>query len=55
MPGGRTVSVSGEGLSLDEAIDVAQKWIQFAKRAVERGWDAKTLERACAAEARNGK
>jgi hypothetical protein len=54
MPKGRTVSVSGEGLSLDEAIDAAQEWIRFAKRAVERGWDAKTLERACAAEAKNG-
>ena len=54
LPGGRTVSVSGEGLSLDEAIEAAQEWIKFAKRAVERGWDAKTLERACAAEARNG-
>jgi ParB-like chromosome segregation protein Spo0J len=55
MPGGRTVSVSGEGLSLDEAIEAAQEWIKFARKAVERGWDAKTLERACAAEARNGR
>jgi hypothetical protein len=54
LPGGRMVAISGEGITLDEAIESAQNWIKFAKKAVERGWDAKTLERACAAEAKTG-
>ena len=44
---GAVVQISGEGLSLDDAIEAAQEWIKEAKKASEQGLDAKTFERVC--------
>jgi ParB family chromosome partitioning protein len=41
------VQISGEGISLDEAIEAAQEWVREAKKASEQGLDAKTFERVC--------
>jgi hypothetical protein len=56
MASGAVVQISfADGGGIENAIEVAQDWVRIAKRAVERGWDAKTLERTCADEAKAGK
>jgi ParB/RepB/Spo0J family partition protein len=47
LPSGAVVMISGEGISLDEAIGAAQEWVKAAKRAVEDGLDAKTFQAVC--------
>jgi ParB family chromosome partitioning protein len=47
---GAVVQISGEGLSLDDAIVAAQEWIKEARKASEQGLDAKTFERVCKAK-----
>jgi ParB-like chromosome segregation protein Spo0J len=42
-----TVVVSGEGLTLESMIEVMQELLREAKKASERGLDAKTFERVC--------
>ncbi len=44
LPSGATVQVSGEGISLDDAIEAAQEWIKAAKKAAEQGLDARTFQ-----------
>ncbi len=44
---GAVLQISGEALSLDDAIEAAQEWIKEAKKASEQGLDAKTFERVC--------
>lgn len=51
---GAVVQISGEGLSLDDAIEAAQEWIKEAKKASEQGLDAKTFERVCRDRAKRG-
>jgi ParB family transcriptional regulator, chromosome partitioning protein len=52
LPSGAVVQVSGEGISLDDAIEAAQEWLKKARKASEMGWDCTTFERACRDEAR---
>lgn len=49
------VQISGEGISLDEAIDAAQEWVKEAKKASEQGLCAKTFERLCRDKAKKEK
>lgn len=51
---GTVVQISGEGLSLDDAIEAAQEWIKEAKKASEQGLDARTFERVCRDKAKAG-
>lgn len=44
---GAVVQISGEGISLNDAIEAAQEWIKEARKASEQGLDAKTFERVC--------
>jgi len=44
LPSGATIQVSGESISLDDAIEAAQEWIKEAKKASEQGLDAKTFQ-----------
>lgn len=55
LPGGTVVQISGNGISLDEAIAVAQEWVREAKKASEQGLDAKTFERVCKDKAKGKK
>jgi ParB family chromosome partitioning protein len=48
------VQISGEGISLDDAIEVAQEWVKEAKKASEQGLDSKTFERVCKDKAKKG-
>ena len=54
LPSGATVQVSGEGVSLDDAIEAAQEWIKEAKKASEQGLDAKTFQAVMRDKAKNG-
>ena len=54
LPCGATVQVSGEGISLDEAIEAAQEWIKEAKKASEQGLDAKTFQAVMRDKAKAG-
>jgi ParB/RepB/Spo0J family partition protein len=44
LPGGVTVQVSGEGISLDEAIEATQAALKALKKAREEGLDSKTAQ-----------
>jgi ParB family transcriptional regulator, chromosome partitioning protein len=44
---GAIVQISGQGISLNDAIEAAQEWVKEAKKASEQGLDAKTFERVC--------
>ena len=50
MDGG-VVQVSGKDIDLEAACGIVQAWLKRAKKAIEAGWNAKTLEQACKAEA----
>jgi ParB/RepB/Spo0J family partition protein len=54
VAGGAVVQISGEGISLNDAIEAAQEWIKEAKKACEQGLDAKTFERVCRDKAKRG-
>jgi ParB/RepB/Spo0J family partition protein len=54
VAGGAVVQISGEGISLDGAIEAAQEWVKEAKKASEQGLDAKTFERVCRDKAKRG-
>ena len=48
MPGkGATVVVSGEAISLEDMIEALGELMKEAKKASDRGLDAKTFERVC--------
>jgi ParB-like chromosome segregation protein Spo0J len=51
---GAVVQISGEGMSLDDAIEAALEWLKEAKKASEQGLDAKTFERVCRDKAKRG-
>jgi ParB family chromosome partitioning protein len=50
MDGG-VVQISGKDLDLDSAVEIVQAWLKKAKKALESGWNASTLQAACKAEA----
>ncbi len=55
VPGkGVTVVVSGEAISLDDMIEAMAELTKEAKKASERGLDAKTFERVCRDLAKKG-
>ncbi len=54
LSSGAVVSISGEDISLDDAIEAAQEWTKEAKKASEQGLDAKTFERVCRDKAKRG-
>lgn len=54
LPSGATIQVSGEGISLDDAIEAAQEWIKEAKKASEQGLDAKTFQAVMRDKAKAG-
>jgi ParB/RepB/Spo0J family partition protein len=48
VPGKKAkLSISGQSLSLVQAIEVVQDWLKEAKRAAEQGLSAKSFERVC--------
>ena len=49
-----TVVVSGEAISLDGMIEALSELMKEAKKASERGLDAKTFERVCRDLAKKG-
>jgi ParB/RepB/Spo0J family partition protein len=55
VPGkGATVVVSGEAISLEDMIEAITELLKEAKKASERGLDAKTFERVCRDLAKKG-
>ena len=44
LPGGATVQISGENISLDDAIEAAQEAVKAMKKAREDGLDSRTAQ-----------
>jgi hypothetical protein len=55
VPGkGATIVVSGEAISLGDMIEAMTELLKEARKASERGLDAKTFERVCRDLAKKG-
>lgn len=48
VPGRKAnLTISGQDLSLSQAIEIVQDWLREAKKAAEQGLSAKSFERVC--------
>jgi len=52
LPGGRSIVFSGQGITLQDAIEAAREWIKEAKEAVEKSIDAKAFQAMCQSKAK---
>jgi ParB family transcriptional regulator, chromosome partitioning protein len=55
VPGRKAnLTVTGQDISLAQAIEIVQDWLREAKKAAEQGLSAKSFERVCKDKARTG-